>query len=140
MVTGFGRRQAAITTREKRRSERQKANSPAFVETPASRQTVTVVDFSATGARLISSSTPPSRRDVCLNVNGLTIFGTIAWRRGNSFGLKFEESLNEIDPSEFQRALDEAQFFDRNFDRESVLKDLANKEPVSVDIDENYEI
>jgi len=130
LVTRFGRKKSAMTQqREKRKSERVPIKSPAFVETPASRQSVTVVDYSATGVRLTSSSPPPSRRDVCLNINGLAIFGTIAWRRDNCFGIKFEESLNDFEPAELEAALEEAQVYGREFDREAVLKELANKEP-----------
>ncbi|MDC8755961.1 PilZ domain-containing protein [Erythrobacter sp. sf7] len=136
-MTRFGRRKSAISPREKRRSERLKANSPAFVETPASRQTVTVIDYSATGVRLISSSPPPSRRDVCLNVNGLAIFGTIAWRWDKSFGIKFEETLNDFDPAELQKALEEAQIFGREFDREAVLSELANMDADEGDVEED---
>lgn len=126
-MTHFGRRQTAITANQKRKYERLEANSSAFVDTPASRQPVTVVNYSPTGVGLTGSSPPPLRRDVCLNINGLAIFGAIAWRRGNSFGLKFEEGLNEFDPADLQKALEEARLFDREFDREAVLKELANK-------------
>lgn len=125
----FGRRQKTFITGEKRRSERRKANVQAFVDTPASRQVVIVEDYSATGARLTGTSSPPSRRDVCLNINGLVIFGTIAWRRGNSFGLKFDQSLNYFDSTDLQNALEEARIFGREFDRESILKEMANKQP-----------
>lgn len=126
-MTRFGRRRSAMITREKRRAERSKANAPAIVETPASRLAVTVVDFSATGARLTVAASPPSRQDVCLNINGLALFGTIAWRKDNSFGIKFEESVKAFHPEEIQRALNEAELLGRDFDRESVLQELANK-------------
>lgn len=126
-MTGFGRRKAAYTTGEKRKSQRRKANSQAFVETPASRQVVTVDDYSATGAKLTGTSPPPSRRDVCLNINGLVIFGTIVWRKENSFGFKFDQSLNDFNSSDLQNALYEAQILGYEFDRDTILKEIANK-------------
>ncbi|WP_296722783.1 PilZ domain-containing protein [Erythrobacter sp.] len=123
-MTVFGRRRSALAPREKRRAERAKANAPAFVETPASRDTVTVVDFSATGARVIGSSPPPSRQDVWLNVNGLALFGTIVWRKDNSFGVRFEPSMNECDPSELSEAIQKAEFYAGAFDREAVLQGI----------------
>lgn len=127
----FGRRKAAFTTGEKRKSERRKANSQAFIETPASRQMVTVEDYSETGARLSGTSPPPARRDLFLNINGLVIFGTIVWRRENSFGFKFDQNLNDFDSADLQNALDDARIFAREFDRETVLKEMANKQPDS---------
>lgn len=127
MEMRFGRKKVAFTTGENLKSERRKANSQAVVKIPASRHMVIVDDYYATGARLSGTSPPPSRRDVCLNINGLVIFGTIVWRRENSFGFKFDQNLNDFDSAELQNALDEARIFAREFDRENVLKEMANK-------------
>lgn len=124
----FGRKKPAFTAGEKRKHERRKVKSHAFIETPASRQLVTVEDYSATGARLSGTCPPPSRREVCLNINGLVIFGKIVWRRGNSFGFNFDPGLNDFDSAELQNALYEARIFGREFDRETVLRELSNKQ------------
>jgi hypothetical protein len=138
-VTHFGRRRFAITPNEKRRFERLKVNAPALVETPGSRLAVTIVDYSATGARAITTSPPPWRRDVCLHVNGLALFSTIVWRKDYSLGLKFDSNLSAFELAELQAALIEAESIGRHFDRESVLRELANK-PVCTDgEDEQFE-
>jgi hypothetical protein len=124
----FGRKKPAFTACEKRKHERRKVKSQAFIETPASRQLVTVEDYSATGAKLSGTCPPPSRREVCLNINGLVIFGKIVWRRGNSFGFNFDPGLNNFDSAELQNALYEARIFGREFDRETVLRELSNKQ------------
>ncbi|MEQ5789301.1 PilZ domain-containing protein [Erythrobacter sp. NFXS35] len=123
-MSGFGRKRSALAPREKRRAERLKASSPAFVETPASREAVTVVDFSATGARVIGSCLPPSRRDVWLNVDGLALFGTIVWRKDYCFGIRFDESVNQYNPDDVKRALEQAELYATSFDREAVLQEI----------------
>lgn len=139
-MTGFGRKKYTLTPHEKRRSPRSKACAPAVVETPASRDTVTIVDFSATGARLVGSSPPPSRRDVWLSVNGLALFGTIAWRKDNYFGFKFDDSVNELDPAKIQQAFREAEIHGGQFDRDAVLRQLANKPSSSSDAKDDLKL
>jgi len=126
-MTRFGRKKANPALREKRRAERSSAGVIADVETPASREPVTIVDISAGGARLLSSNTPPARQDVQLNVNGLSVFGAIVWRKDNSFGLRFEDSLNDHGSDEIQQAVKDAEAERSAFDRESVLEKLANQ-------------
>ena len=126
-MTGFGRRRSAIMAREKRRSDRSKVYAPAHIDTPASRQVVTVIDISPTGAQLMGSAPPPSRPDVCLNINGLIVYATIAWRKDNRFGVKFEESEVQLDPTTIRQAILDAEINGRNFDREAALRELANK-------------
>lgn len=146
-MTGFGRRRSALAPREKRRAKRAKANAPAFVETPASRDTVTLVDFSATGARVIGSSPPPSRQDVWLNVNGLALFGTIIWRKDYSFGVRFEHTMNDCRLSEINKAIQQAETYAGNFDREAVLQEILiniisrsdAEEEINESLEESYE-
>lgn len=126
-MTRFGRKKAKPTLHEKRRAERSSAGVTADVETPASRKPVTIVDISAGGARLLSSNSPPSRQDVQLNVNGLSVFGSIVWRKDNFFGLRFEEELNEHGSDEIQQAVQDAEAERSTFDRESVLQKLVNQ-------------
>jgi hypothetical protein len=126
-MTRFGRKKTKPVIREKRRTERSSADVIADVETPASREPVTILDISAGGARLLSSSTPTSRRDVQLSVNGLSVFGAIVWRKENCFGLRFDDALNEYGPDEIQQAVKDAEVKTSAFDREAVLQKLANQ-------------
>jgi hypothetical protein len=54
------------------------------------------------------------------------------WRRDNSFGFKFDKSLNDFNSTDLQEALDEARISGREFNRETVLEELANKPSDSV--------
>lgn len=126
-MSGFGQKKMVREMQEKRRSKRSKARALATVHTPASTEPVTVVDVSESGARLIGSPPRPSRRDVQLRVNGLTMFGTVAWRKEDSFGLEFDQSLNEYGSNEIHRAVREAGAASPEFDREAVLQELQNQ-------------
>lgn len=127
-MSAFGNKKPEHVGGEKRRASRSKANAPAIVQTTASRLPVTISDISATGARVVSSGSPPSRQDVRLYVNGLWLFGRIAWRREKAFGVEFEEGLNEYSPTELHKAVEEASARNDDFDREAVLSELINKE------------
>ena len=51
-------------------------------------------DLSQTGAKITVDQTPPPLGDdAVLMVNGVEAFGTVVWRRGNSFGLCFETAM-----------------------------------------------
>jgi hypothetical protein len=90
---------------------------------------VTIIDISASGAQISGSKPAPTRPDVQIKVNGLALFGTIAWRKNNSFGIKFDQLLNELEPSEIHCAIQEAKFELSAFDREAALQELVNKPP-----------
>lgn len=130
-MPAFGNRKLAKFGAEKRRAVRFKANAPAIIQTTASRMPVTISDISATGARVVSSHKPPFRQDVRLYVNGLWLFGRIAWRRERAFGVKFEDGLHDFSPAEIHEAVEEATAQNNAFDREAVLSELMNKEPSS---------
>ena len=128
-MAGFGNRKPLRSGTEKRRAFRSKANAPAIVQTTATRMPVTISDISATGARVVSSRMPPTRQDVQLYVNGLWLFGTIAWRREKAFGVKFEDGLHDYSPGEIHEAVEQATEQNTEFDREAVLSELMNQEP-----------
>lgn len=113
---------------EKRQAPRYKANAPAIVQTTASQLHVTISDISANGARVVSSGSPPTRQDVRLYVNGIWLFGRIAWRRERAFGVKFESDLSDHSPAELHKAVVEASVHNDTFDREAVVLELLNKE------------
>lgn len=128
-MSAFGKRKQQQVSGEKRRAPRSKTNAPAIVQTTASRLPVTISNLSATGARVVSSGFPPTRQDVRLYVNGLWLFGRIAWRREKAFGVKFEKGLHDYSPAEIHKAVEEASAQNDEFDREAVLSELMNKEP-----------
>ena len=130
-MAGFGNKMKVIARRENRRANRMNANAPAIIQTTASRLAVTIVNISASGARLIASDHPPSRQDVQLKVNGLSLFGRIAWRREKAFGVRFDETLHDYSPAEIHEAVEEASAHNSEFDREAVLRDLMNKPPAT---------
>jgi PilZ domain len=127
-VPAFGKRKPAGVGGEKRRASRSIANAPAIIETTATRLPVTISDISATGARLVSFGSPPHRQDVRLYVNGLWLFGRIAWRRERAFGVKFEQGIDVYSPAEIHKAVEEASANNGGFDREAILSELMNKE------------
>lgn len=128
-MAGFGNKRQEILRREKRRAARMNANAPAIIQTTASRLHVTIINISASGARLIASEYPPSRQDVQLKVNGLSLFGRIAWRRDKTFAVRFDEALHEYSTAEIHSAVEEASAQNSQFDREAVLRALMNKLP-----------
>lgn len=130
-MAGFGNKKQEIARREKRRAARATANAPAIIQTTATRLPVTIVNISASGARLIASDHPPSRQDVQLKVNGLSLFGRIAWRRDKIFGVRFDEALHEYSPAEIHDAVEEASTQNSEFDRDAALRELMNKLPAS---------
>lgn len=128
-MSDFGKKNKVQQSGEKRIAPRFKANAPALIQTTASQLPVTISDISATGARVVSSGPPPSRQDVRLYVNGIWLFGRIAWRREKAFGVKFDDGINDYCPDELHKAVAEASMHGNEFDREAILSDLANKEP-----------
>lgn len=127
----FGRKKPEQVVREKRRAIRSKTNAPAIIQTTASQYPVMISDISATGARLVAFDAPPFRQDVQLFVNGLRLFGRIAWRREKAFGVHFDERLHGYTSAEILEAVEEACAQNYEFDREATLSALLNKGPGS---------
>lgn len=130
-MTAFGKKKPEHVVREKRRALRSKTNAPAIIQTTASQYPVMISDISATGARLVAVDAPPSRQDVQLSVNGLRLFGRIAWRREKAFGVHFDQKLHDYSPAEIIEAVEQACAQNYEFDREATLSALLNKEPSS---------
>jgi hypothetical protein len=137
-VNVFGRKKLEQVVREKRRAIRSKTNAPAIIQTAASQYKVKISDISATGARLIAFDAPPSRQDVQLFVNGLRLFGRIVWRRGEAFGIQFDERLHDYTYAEILEAVEEARDQNCDFDREATLSVLLNKELGSEESDKDW--
>ena len=133
----FGKRQPALANHEKRRAARSSVNAPAVVQTTAFHLQTTIVNISATGARLIAEDRPPPRQDVLLVVNGIDLFGKIVWRRNNAFGIKFEDDLHDYSPDEILQAVKEASIPIYEFDRDVILANLVNQEPSANAVNED---
>ena len=137
----FGKRGSEAGVREKRRATRLNANAPAVVQTTAYQLSATIVNISSSGARLIAQDRPPPRQDVQVIVNGLYLFGRIAWRRDKAFGVRFDEGSHGYTPDQIYQAVEEANVPNYEFDRDVILSSLINRDPVegqaSVIIDEN---
>ena len=128
-MTGFGRKQAVrIAPRgaEKRSSRRSPANVPATLDTPGSRERVTILDFSPGGACLDGPSPPASGRLARLRVNGIVMFGAVVWRKAAAFGLRFDETLNADEVNALRGAAQEAEEQKGTQDRDLVLQPLSN--------------
>lgn len=123
---GFGRKMRVSPFGEKRKAHRSPAWATALVETPASRHRLAITDISSSGARVSGIVPVTSRRDLRIRVNGIDVFGIVAWRKDNSFGFKFEEILSGHDPSEISRVVIAAEYEDKIFDRDVALRSLLN--------------
>jgi hypothetical protein len=126
-MMGFGQKMRSGTSGNKRRAERSKTFASAIIETPASRHHVTIVDISQYGARISGTMPSVARRELRIKVNGIDLFGTVAWRKDNSLGIKFEEILSDHNSSEICQAVRAAEAYSRQFDREASLQALANR-------------
>lgn len=115
------------TSGNKRKIERSRTFASSIVETPASRHHVTIVDISQYGARIIGAMPSVGRRELRIRVNGIDLFGIVAWRKDDSFGIKFEEILSDHNSSEICQAVLAAEAYSGQFDREASLQSLANR-------------
>lgn len=127
LIAMFGKRRPGVSTREKRRAKRTSVNAPVVVETTAGTFHATIVNVSASGARLVTSEWSPRRQDVQIIVGGIHIFGRIAWCRDKIFAVKFEEGLHEHTSEEIYQAIVDASMPIYALDREAMLIDLVNK-------------
>lgn len=57
---------------------------------------MTLLDVSATGARLSGSDLPEVGRNLLLRVEGVEAFGTVMWVRGDSCGVVFDRTLTPL--------------------------------------------
>jgi PilZ domain len=68
-----------------------------------------VVDVSATGARLQGANLPKSTEELFLTVDGVVVFGTVAWERDDERGVAFNAPLKDIDESRLRKKVAQAQ-------------------------------
>lgn len=128
-MTGFGRKVRAGLAGNKRKTERSITFASAIVETPASRHHVTIIDISQYGARISGTMPSVARRELRIRVNEIDLFGTVAWRKDNSLGIKFEEILSDHNSTDICKVVVSAEAYSRQFDREASLQALANGPP-----------
>ena len=94
-MSGFGRKKIVRPVIQKRRSNRSAAAASVTVWTTAACGSVTLVDLSTGGAGLTGPTPPQKGRDVQLRIGDHTLFGEVAWRNDEAFGLRFDEALDE---------------------------------------------
>jgi hypothetical protein len=71
-------------------------------------------DISQTGASLtIDAAAPPLGRSAMLIVNAVEAFGTVVWRRGPRFGLRFDDPLPKTDVIALRAAHDHFESLDQ---------------------------
>lgn len=67
-----------------------------------------LVDISAGGAQLSDCAPPQRGRDIQVRIAGHTLFGGVVWRKDESFGVKFEEALGEVEQASINAAIEQA--------------------------------
>lgn len=71
---------------------------PAKVILITGHQPCQLEDLSQTGAHIsVDRGAPPIGDGVVLMINGVEAFGSVVWRRGNEFGMCFEDPLSMDD-------------------------------------------
>lgn len=80
----------------------------AVVTTLHESRSAIVVDVSATGAKLRGTNLPKSAEDLFLTVEGIVVFGTVAWEENDERGVAFDAPLAPRDEALLKRKVDEA--------------------------------
>jgi hypothetical protein len=89
----------------RRAASREKMPIPAVVSTVEESRAVTLVDLSATGARLSGRGLPPKGEAMWVKVDNVRRFGVVAWSTPNECGVEFDA---QILPYEVARLKSEA--------------------------------
>lgn len=64
---------------------------------------VVVSDVSHWGARLSSERLPPQETEILLRVEGIEVFGRVAWSTGTQCGVEFSQPLSASQLARFGR-------------------------------------
>lgn len=123
----FGRKIRAATSGNRRKAERSKTIVSAIVETPASRHQMTIVDISQFGACIRGTMPSVRRRELRIRVNEIDLFGSVAWRKDDRLGIRFQEIFSDHNSADICRVVVSAEAYGRQFDREASLNALANR-------------
>jgi hypothetical protein len=80
----------------------------AVVTTLRESRSAILVDVSATGARLLGPDLPQPAEELFLTVEGVVVFGTVAWERDDERGVAFDEPLKAIDEARLRQRVAQA--------------------------------
>ena len=80
----------------------------AVVTTLRESRSAILVDVSATGARLLGPDLPQPAEELFLTVEGVVVFGTVAWEKDDERGVAFDEPLKAIDEARLRQRVDQA--------------------------------
>jgi len=80
----------------------------AVVTTLRESRSAILVDVSATGARLRGADLPNSAEELFLTVDGVVVFGTVAWEREHERGIEFDGPLEATDEARLKQNVVEA--------------------------------
>src|SRR6187455_99574 len=69
----------------------------AVITTLRDSRSAVLADVSETGARLRGRDLPPEHEDLFIAVEGLSVFGTVAWADGDERGVSFDAPLHAED-------------------------------------------
>ncbi|MBV9528538.1 PilZ domain-containing protein [Sphingomonas sp.] len=81
----------------RRKAQREPAPTTAVFTTVTQSHGAILVDLSATGARLRSSDLPAMGEELMLAVEAIRAFGSVAWVRGDQFGMAFDDPISPLD-------------------------------------------
>ncbi len=109
----FGRKRSVTHTADPERRTRARANVlwPSKLATPATSQSVTLMDVSDVGAQIRGKRLPSPGEFVKLQMGSAAVFGTVKWHNGEDCGLQFDVRLAHDELEEFRRAATEARRF-----------------------------
>jgi hypothetical protein len=80
----------------------------AVVTTLRESRSAIVVDVSATGVRLQGANLPESTEELFLTVDGVVVFGTVAWEQDDERGVAFDAPLKAIDETGLRQKVAQA--------------------------------
>jgi hypothetical protein len=81
----------------------------AVVTTLQESRSAVLADVSSTGARLRGRNLPMEQEDLFIAVDGLSVFGTVAWADGDERGVSFDAPLNPDDEAVLRQQIAETQ-------------------------------
>lgn len=81
----------------RRRARREPAPTVAVFTTVSKSHGAILVDLSSTGARLRSPELPDQGEELMITVESIRAFGSVAWVRGDQFGVAFDTPINPMD-------------------------------------------
>lgn len=106
-MTVFGKRSGG----GRRRAPREALPLLATLTTVSRTYSGTLVNVSATGARLRGDNLPEADQDLVLSVEGVRNFGTVRWNRNGEVGLEFDPPIGAAEVMKLRREVSRGQGF-----------------------------